>query len=122
MPNPDGTFKVSLEFAVLIYDDQGKLYNSNTKVAGAASVTAEKKATMLKSGMQFHQEISVPVKGDFYLRAGIHDRVGDAMGAVEMDVNDVKSAADKAAADLAKAAAAAPGAQKPASTPAPPRP
>jgi hypothetical protein len=41
---------------------------------------------MLKKGMQFHQEISVPVKGDYYIRAGIHDRVGDAMAAVEMDL------------------------------------
>jgi hypothetical protein len=105
VPNADGTFKVSLEFAVLVYDDQGKLYNSISKVAGADNITAAKKATMLKSGMQFHQEISVPVKGDYYIRAGIHDRVGDAMGAVEMDVNDVKAAADKAAAALAKAAA-----------------
>jgi hypothetical protein len=122
VPNPDGTFKVSLEFAVLVYDDQGKLYNSNTKVAGADSITAAKKATMLKSGMQFHQEISVPAKGNFYLRAGIHDRVGDAMGAVEMDVNDLKAAADKAASDLAKAPTATPPAPKPANPPAPPRP
>ncbi|MGD0445255.1 MAG: VWA domain-containing protein [Edaphobacter sp.] len=98
VPNPDGTFKVALEFAVLLYDDQGVLYNSTTKIAGADNITAAKKATMLKSGMQFHQEISIPIKGDFYLRAGIHDRIGDAMGAVEMDVNDVKAAAAKAAA------------------------
>jgi VWFA-related protein len=105
VPNADGTFKVTLEFAVLVYDDQGKLYNAISKVAGADTITAEKKATMLKRGMQFHQEISVPVKGDYYIRAGIHDRVGDAMGAVEMDVNNIKAAADKAAAALAKAAA-----------------
>jgi hypothetical protein len=101
VPNADGTFKVSLEFAVLVYDDQGKLYNSNTKIAGADNGTAAKKATKLKSGMQFHQEISIPVKGDYYIRACIHDRVNDAMGAVEMDVNVVKAAADKAAAALA---------------------
>src|ERR1017187_8127393 len=77
------------------------------KVAGADNITAAKKATMLKSGMQFHQEISVPVKGDYYIRAGIHDRVNDAMGAVEMDVN-VKAGAEKAAAALAKAAAGVP--------------
>jgi VWFA-related protein len=113
VPNGDGTFKVSLEFAVLVYDNQGKLYNSISKIAGADSVTAAKKATMLKSGMQFHQEISVPVKGDYYIRAGIHDRVNDAMGAVEMDVDDVKAAADKAAAALAKAAAGSSAAPKP---------
>jgi hypothetical protein len=125
VPNSDGTFKVSLEFAVLVYDDQGKLYNSISKVAGADNITAAKKATMLKSGMQFHQEISVPVKGDYYIRAGIHDRVNDAMGAVEMDVNDVKAGAEKAAAALAKAAAgasAAPStAPKPGASPVTPR-
>ena len=62
---------------------------------------------MLFRSMQFHQEISVPVKGDYYIRAGIHDRVNDAMGAVEMDVN-VKAGAEKAAAALAKAAAGVP--------------
>lgn len=93
VPNADGTFKVMLEFAVIVYDDQGKTFNSISKIAGADNITAAKKATMLKSGMQFHQEISVPVKGHYYLRAGIHDRVGDTMGAVEMDVDDVKAAA-----------------------------
>ncbi len=74
---------------------------------------------MLKSGMQFHQEISVPVKGDFYIRAGVHDRIGDAMGAVEMDVNTVKAVASQAAAALAKAAATVPMQD---TTPAPPKP
>jgi hypothetical protein len=96
------------------------------KVAGADNITAAKKATMMKSGMQFHQEISVPVKGDYYIRAGIHDRVNDAMGAVEMDVNDVRAGAEKAAAALAKAAAgasAAPStAPKPGASPVTPRP
>ena len=73
-PNADGNFKVSLEFAVLVYDDQGKLYNSNQEVAGADSVTAAKRATMLKNGMQFHQEISIPIARNYYIRAGIHDR------------------------------------------------
>jgi VWFA-related protein len=120
LPNADGTFKVSLEFAVLVYDNQGKLYNSISKVAGADNVTAAKKATMLKSGMQFHQEISVPVKGDYYIRAGIHDRGSDAMGAVEMDVNDVKAAADKALA-IVKAASTPSSTPTPASAPAQPR-
>ena len=97
---------------MLVYDDQGKLYNSISKGAGADGITAAKRATMLKSGMQFHQEISVPVKGNYYIRAGIHDRQNDAMGAVEMDVNDVKAAADKAAAALAKAAAGGSAAPK----------
>jgi hypothetical protein len=116
VPNAGGTFKVSLEFAVLVYDDQGKLYNSISKVAGADNITAATKATMLKSGMQFHQEISVPIKGDYYIRAGIHDRVSDAMGAVEMDVNDIRTAADKAAAALAKAAATPSSTPKPDNT------
>jgi len=105
--NADGTFKVILEFAVLVYDDQGKLYNTLSKTAGADNITAAKRATMLKSGMQFHQEISVPIKGHYYIRAGIHDHVGDAMGAVEVDVDNVKAAAKQAAEDLQKAAAKA---------------
>ena len=36
--------------------------------------------------MAFHQEISVPVKGQYYLRTAIHDMVSDNVGAVEIPV------------------------------------
>ena len=36
--------------------------------------------TLLAGGMAFHQEISVPVKGEYYLRTAIHDLVSGTGG------------------------------------------
>jgi VWFA-related protein len=41
---------------------------------------------LLGGGMAFHQEVSVPVKGEHYLRTAIHDMVSDKVGAVEVPV------------------------------------
>jgi VWFA-related protein len=43
-------------------------------------------AKLLAGGMAFHQQISVPVKGEHYLRTAIHDMVSDKVGAVEIPV------------------------------------
>ena len=40
-------------------------------------------------GIAFHQEISVPVKGQYFLRTAIHDMVSDRVGAVEVPVSAV---------------------------------
>ncbi len=37
-------------------------------------------------GIAFHQQISVPVKGQYFLRTAIHDMVSDRVGAVEIPV------------------------------------
>jgi hypothetical protein len=36
--------------------------------------------------MAFHQQISVPVKGNYYLRTAIHDMDSDKVGAIEVPV------------------------------------
>jgi hypothetical protein len=41
---------------------------------------------MQNAGMAFHQEVSVPVKGRYYLRTAIHDLNSDRVGAVEVPV------------------------------------
>jgi VWFA-related protein len=102
VPNPDGTFKATVEFAVLVYDDQGVLINSLSRTA-VANVDEQKKEIILKTGMHMHQEISVPIKGHYWLRAGVHDRIGDSMGAVELNLDNVNRIATAATtAPLAK--------------------
>lgn len=95
-PQADGKFKATCEFAVLVYDDQGVLVNSISRTA-IATVDEQHKEVMLKSGMHMHQEISVPMKGHYWLRAGIHDRIGDRMGAVELPLDSVKPVAESTA-------------------------
>jgi VWFA-related protein len=88
VPQPDGTFTVTCEFAVLVYDDQGVLVNSLSRTA-VAKVDEQHRALMLKTGMHMRQEISVPMKGHYWLRIGVHDRVGDRMGAVEVNLDNI---------------------------------
>jgi hypothetical protein len=73
--------------------------------------------TLLSGGMAFHQQISVPVKGQYYLRTAIHDMVSDNVGAVEIPIGAV------ARLDPLKEVAAAPAAAPDATgTPAAPAP
>jgi len=97
VPNIDGTSKATVEFAVVVYDDQGQVVNTLTQTA-AAKVDAAHRAEMIKTGMHFHQEISVPAKGHFWLRTGVHDRTGDRLGSVEVDLERIQRAAVAAAA------------------------
>jgi hypothetical protein len=91
VPTPNGTFKATCEFAVLVYDDQGALVNSLSRTA-VADVDEQHKTVMMKTGMHMHQEISVPMKGHYWLRVGIHDRTGDRIGAVELNLDNVHPA------------------------------
>jgi hypothetical protein len=63
------------------------LINSLSRTA-VAEVDEQKRQAMIKSGMHMGQKISVPQKGHYLLRVGIHDRIGDAMGAVQVNLDN----------------------------------
>jgi hypothetical protein len=44
---------------------------------------------MQRSGLQFRQEISVPVKGQTFVRIGLRDLVTDRVGAIEVPVSSL---------------------------------
>jgi hypothetical protein len=48
---------------------------------------------LLVSGLQVKQQIAIPVKGNFFLRLGVHDLTGDQVGALEIPVDQVQLAA-----------------------------
>jgi hypothetical protein len=41
----------------------------------------------------YQQQIAVPAKGEFYLRVGVHDLIGDKIGAIEVPAAGVGSMA-----------------------------
>lgn len=43
----------------------------------------------IKEGIRYQQHIAVPTKGEFYLRVGIHDRIGDKAGTIEFPVASI---------------------------------
>jgi VWFA-related protein len=78
----------ALEVATAVYDAAGVLINS-TSLTSRVSLSAATYTKMLSYGIPIHQEISVPVKGNYFLRTAIHDLQSDHVGAVEVPVATV---------------------------------
>jgi VWFA-related protein len=81
----NGHRRCALEVSTYVYDKDGTLLVATT-ARQAAVLSASAYANVQVHGMAFHQEISVPVKGQYYLRTGIHDLNTDKVGAVEVPV------------------------------------
>ncbi|HEX9199359.1 MAG TPA: hypothetical protein VF865_07360, partial [Acidobacteriaceae bacterium] len=83
-----GNRHCSIEVWTFVYNSQGeRLITASNRLH--ALLSPSDYAKMLVGGMAFHQQISVPVKGQYYLRTAIHDMVSDKVGAVEVPVNAV---------------------------------
>lgn len=88
-PTADGSRQVNLQFRTYLYGHDGKLVNISSK-ARVANLAPALYASVLRIGVFFHQQISIPVKGEFYLRIGVHDVTADHDGAVEIPVDSVR--------------------------------
>jgi VWFA-related protein len=82
---PEGAHRCTLEFRTFVYDNDGKLINVQVNGISAA-ISAARFAEVQNRNVIYVQQISVPVKGEYYLRAGIRDDAADHVGAVEMPV------------------------------------
>jgi VWFA-related protein len=90
MPTAGGGRHVNLQFRTYVYTRDGKLMNTSSRVR-EEDFTAALYNSALHKGLFFHQQISVPLKGEFYLRIGVHDVAADRDGAVEVPVDSVKN-------------------------------
>jgi VWFA-related protein len=88
----DGIYHLDVRFLAYVYDQDGNLINyaDNSAQANFSSATYTE---LLKHGLPYHQEISVPVKGQYYLRVGIHDLTGNRVGALELPIASIKNLA-----------------------------
>ncbi len=88
----DSGFESRLESGAYLYDN-AKLVNK-TYAKGAI----HSKADPHQSGVaeprygEYHHEISVPVKGTYYLRIALHDLQGDGIGSIEVPIAELKGA------------------------------
>jgi len=87
-PTPDGVHHCTLEFLTFVYDADGKLVNMQTNGINA-SIGADKFSSLFKQNLDYRQQISVPVKGEYYLRLGMRDAGTDRVGALELPVSAV---------------------------------
>jgi VWFA-related protein len=85
---PDGAHRCALEFMTVVYDSDGALVNGQLNGINAA-VPEAGFAAFEKSSVRYVQQISVPAKGEYYLRLGMRDVAGDHVGAVELPVTAV---------------------------------
>jgi VWFA-related protein len=82
---PDGAHTCSLEFMTMVYDSDGTLINAQFNGIHAA-ISDAKFASFQGGPMKYTQQISVPAKGEYYLRLGIRDGAADHVGTVELPV------------------------------------
>ncbi len=87
---PDGNYHALLQFLTYVYDQNGNLINIiSNPVRATYSPTVYRQ--ILRTGIPYHEEISVPLKGDYSLRIGVHDLVTNHIGALEVPVDSVKN-------------------------------
>ena len=98
---PDGHYQFATEVLTFVYDANGLLINTVAQKA-RGNLTASTYANMLRTGLPFHQEVSVPVDGNYYLRISVHDLETDRIGAVEVPVASVAKLAALAPAPAPK--------------------
>jgi VWFA-related protein len=85
---PNGNRHCALEMWTFVYNTDGqKLITASNRVH--TMLTPADYAQLLTGGIAFHQEISVPVKGQYFIRTAIHDMVSDQVGAVEIPISAV---------------------------------
>ena len=86
----DGMRHGTVEFVTVVYDQSGKRVNSliSTAVMNLSDAHYRK---MLQDGVPVRQEVAVPVKGNYFLRVGVHDVASDHIGAIEIPVDEVRA-------------------------------
>ncbi|MEO6982178.1 MAG: VWA domain-containing protein, partial [Edaphobacter sp.] len=92
---PDGAYQGDMHFLIFVYDQDGELLSNVVNIV-KANVSPASYAAALRTGLHFQQQVSVPVKGRYFLRIGIHDIPADRVGALEVPIAAVKSLAPAA--------------------------
>jgi len=87
--SPDGMRHGSVEFVTLLFDPTGNRVNSQLTTA-VLNVNEAHYRRLLQGGLTAQQEIAVPVKGNYFLRVGVHDVASDHIGALEIPVDEVR--------------------------------
>ncbi len=86
----DGIRHGVAEFVAFVYATNGKLVNVvGTQVK--ADFNDSQYLNVLQRGFPMHEELSVPAKGEYFVRVVVHDLQGDHVGAVEVPIASVRN-------------------------------
>jgi hypothetical protein len=83
----DGKRHGSVEFVTVVYDQLGNRVNSLITTA-VLNLSEDSYRQLLTIGLTAEQQIAVPVKGNYFLRVGVHDVPSDHIGALEIPVDE----------------------------------
>ena len=85
----DGIHHGEFAFVTVVYDDQGVEVNSamTTVILNLKPDTYDQ---VMHHTLATRQLLDVPAKGNYFFRFGVHDTLGDRIGAMEVPVDDVK--------------------------------
>jgi VWFA-related protein len=85
---PEGARTCVLEFVTCVYGADGTVVNAQSNRV-RATFQAAQYAAVPHDGLPYWQQISVPAKGEYFLRIGVHDVTADRVGALELPVSAV---------------------------------
>lgn len=86
----DGLLHGAFEFVIFVYDANGTLVNRSGSTLHADFKPAVY-TNFLHRPLSYNQDISVPRKGDYFLRIAVHDLNSDHVGAVEVPLDSVRN-------------------------------
>ena len=86
---PDSKIHADFELIIFVFDPEGLLVNRVGTTLHIASTLDEIRKNVAH-GIQYGQEVSAPVKGEYFLRIAVHDLNRNHFGAVEVATSDVK--------------------------------
>lgn len=84
----DGLRHGSVEFVTVVYDQLGNRVNSLITTA-VFNLSEDNYRQLLTIGLPAEHQIAIPVKGNYFLRVGVHDVPSDRVGALEIPVDEV---------------------------------
>jgi VWFA-related protein len=85
----DGLRHGRVVFVSIVYDQTAQNVNSMLTTTNL-DLDEDQYKDFLEHGITARHEIAVPVKGSYFLRLGVHDRVNDRIGALEFAVDQVR--------------------------------
>ena len=86
---PNGIHHGELEAATLLLDNQGVMINSIITTV-ELNLNDANYAAAQAGGVEMLARIAVPEKGNYFLKAGVHDKTTGKSGVVEFSTTDVK--------------------------------
>lgn len=86
----DGKRSLRIEYTALVYGEDSTLRTAVSNEV-TAQLTPQEFNNILRDGLQLHAQISVPAKGENYIRTGVLDQKSNNIGTLEVDAAQLRT-------------------------------